>query len=78
VPSSVLAFGSPRFHRLRPEFNGLFEHEEYITLQGIDDPNEGYVDLRTALVWNQSSASAVFLNGGRAAVGLPFLQPLDL
>ena len=30
-----------RFHRLRPEFNGLFEYEEYITLKGIDDPNEG-------------------------------------
>lgn len=31
-----------RYHRLRPEFNGLFEYEEYITLKGIDDPNEGY------------------------------------
>ncbi|KAF6766627.1 cytoskeleton assembly control protein [Ephemerocybe angulata] len=31
-----------RFHRLRPEFNGLFEYEEYVTLKGIDDPNEGY------------------------------------
>ena len=30
-----------RFHRLRPEFNGLFEYEEYVTLKGIDDPNEG-------------------------------------
>ena len=35
-----------RFHRLRPEFNGLFEYEEYVTLKGIDDPNEGYVVLR--------------------------------
>jgi hypothetical protein len=32
-----------RFHRLRPEFNGLFEYEEYISLKGIDDPNEGCV-----------------------------------
>ncbi|ESK98140.1 cytoskeleton assembly control protein [Moniliophthora roreri MCA 2997] len=31
-----------RFHRLRPEFNGLFEYEEYVTLKGIHDPNEGY------------------------------------
>ncbi|EJD51962.1 cytoskeleton assembly control protein [Auricularia subglabra TFB-10046 SS5] len=31
-----------RFHRHRPEFNGLFEYEEYISLKGIDDPNEGY------------------------------------
>ena len=30
-----------RFHRVRPEFNGLFEYEEYVTLKGIDDPNEG-------------------------------------
>ncbi|KIM70189.1 hypothetical protein SCLCIDRAFT_102287 [Scleroderma citrinum Foug A] len=31
-----------RFHRIRPEFNGLFEYEEYISLKGIHDPNEGY------------------------------------
>jgi hypothetical protein len=31
-----------RFHRLKPEFNGLFEYEEYVTLKGIDDPNEGW------------------------------------
>ncbi|KIJ27389.1 hypothetical protein M422DRAFT_784929 [Sphaerobolus stellatus SS14] len=31
-----------RFHRHRPEFNGLFEYEEYVSLKGIDDPNEGY------------------------------------
>ncbi|EPQ60388.1 ANTH-domain-containing protein [Gloeophyllum trabeum ATCC 11539] len=31
-----------RFHRMRPEFNGLFEYEEYVTLKGVDDPNEGY------------------------------------
>jgi len=30
-----------RFHRLRPEFNGLFDYDEYVTLKGIDDPNEG-------------------------------------
>ncbi|KAJ7596645.1 ANTH domain-containing protein [Mycena floridula] len=31
-----------RFHRIRPEFNGLFEYEEYIALKGLNDPNEGY------------------------------------
>ncbi|EJT99996.1 ANTH-domain-containing protein [Dacryopinax primogenitus] len=31
-----------RFHRVHPDFNGLFEYEEYISLKGIDDPNEGY------------------------------------
>jgi hypothetical protein len=30
-----------RFHKHHPEFNGLFEYEEYISLKGIDDPNEG-------------------------------------
>jgi huntingtin-interacting protein 1-related protein len=34
-----------RFHRHRPEFNGLFEYEEYISLKEIDDPNEGYAIL---------------------------------
>lgn len=34
-----------RFHRIRPEFNGLFEYEEYVTLKGIDDPNEGCVNI---------------------------------
>ena len=38
-----------RFHRLRPEFNGLFEYEEYITLKGIDDPNEGCVRFQLYL-----------------------------
>lgn len=41
-----------RFHRLRPEFNGLFEYEEYVTLKGIDDPNEGYVMY---ILWRYSS-----------------------
>ncbi|KAG8987713.1 sla2 Src-like adaptor 2, partial [Tulasnella sp. 427] len=31
-----------RFHRAHPEFNGLFEYEEYVSLKGIDDPNQGY------------------------------------
>ncbi|TIB73304.1 hypothetical protein E3Q23_03038 [Wallemia mellicola] len=31
-----------RFHRHHQEFNGLFEYAEYITLKGVDDPNEGY------------------------------------
>ncbi|KDN49591.1 hypothetical protein K437DRAFT_76853 [Tilletiaria anomala UBC 951] len=37
-----------RFHRHHPEFNGLFEYEEYISLKNIDNPDEGYetiVDL---------------------------------
>lgn len=40
-----------RFHRLRPEFNGLFEYEEYVTLKGIDDPNEGWVSSMSSERW---------------------------
>jgi hypothetical protein len=30
-----------RFHRTHPEFNGMFDYEEYVSLKNIDDPNEG-------------------------------------
>ncbi|KAG5437413.1 hypothetical protein PCANB_000844 [Pneumocystis canis] len=30
------------FHRLHPEFNGMFEYDEYLTLKNTNDPNEGY------------------------------------
>jgi hypothetical protein len=33
------------FHRNHPEFNGLFEYEEYISLKTINDPNEGYARI---------------------------------
>lgn len=31
------------YHRIHPEFNGLFEYEEYLSLKLVDDPNEGWV-----------------------------------
>jgi hypothetical protein len=31
------------YHHLHPEFNGTFEYEEYVSLKGTDDPNEGYM-----------------------------------
>ncbi|KAI8346967.1 ANTH domain-containing protein [Mortierella sp. GBAus27b] len=31
-----------RYHHNHPEFNGTFDYKEYISLKGIDDPNEGY------------------------------------
>ncbi|KAG0299245.1 sla2 Src-like adaptor 2 [Dissophora globulifera] len=31
-----------RYHQNHPEFNGTFDYKEYISLKGIDDPNEGY------------------------------------
>lgn len=30
-----------RYHHNHPEFNGTFDYKEYISLRGIDDPNEG-------------------------------------
>jgi hypothetical protein len=30
------------FHRVHPEFNGLFDYNEYVSLRGTMDPNEGY------------------------------------
>lgn len=33
------------FHRNNPGFNGTFEYEEYISLQTVNDPNEGYESI---------------------------------
>jgi len=30
------------FHKIHPEFNGTFDYEEYVSLKGTSDPNEGY------------------------------------
>ncbi|ORZ41615.1 ANTH domain-domain-containing protein [Catenaria anguillulae PL171] len=30
------------FHRIHPDFTGTFDYEEYTTLKGTADPNEGY------------------------------------
>lgn len=37
------------FHRQHPEFNGLFEYEEYISLKSINDPNEGWEPAQNIL-----------------------------
>nr|CRX78959.1 hypothetical protein ls5930a1_00023 [Leucosporidium scottii] len=38
----TLILAKLKFHRNHPDFNGLFEYEEYISLRGVDDPNEGF------------------------------------
>lgn len=38
----TLILAKLKFHRIHPDFNGLFEYEEYVSLRGVDDPNEGY------------------------------------
>ena len=39
-----------QFHRNHPEFNGLFEYEEYISLKSINDPNEGYETITDLMI----------------------------
>jgi hypothetical protein len=31
-----------RFHARYPMFTGTFDYEEYLTLKGVEDPNEGF------------------------------------
>ncbi|KAJ5538007.1 hypothetical protein N7494_007486 [Penicillium frequentans] len=53
------------FHRNHPEFNGLFEYEEYISLKTINDPNEGYetiTDLMTLQDQIDSFQKLIFSN----------------
>jgi hypothetical protein len=30
------------FHKEHPAFSGSFDYEDYVSLRGIEDPNEGY------------------------------------
>jgi hypothetical protein len=30
------------YHRNHPAFSGTFDYEEYVSLMGVEDPNEGY------------------------------------
>lgn len=30
------------YHRNHPYFSGTFDYEEYVSLKGIEDPNQGY------------------------------------
>ncbi|KAI8591827.1 ANTH domain-containing protein [Geranomyces variabilis] len=38
------------YHRLHPEFSGTFDYDEYVTLKGVDDPNEGFETINDLLV----------------------------
>ncbi|KND01386.1 uncharacterized protein SPPG_03197 [Spizellomyces punctatus DAOM BR117] len=37
------------YHRLHPEFSGTFDYEEYVTLKGVEDPNEGFETINDLL-----------------------------
>ncbi|KAK9703390.1 sla2 Src-like adaptor 2 [Basidiobolus ranarum] len=30
------------YHRMHPEFTGNFDYDDYVSVKGVDDPNEGY------------------------------------
>ncbi|KAI9011326.1 ANTH domain-containing protein [Gaertneriomyces semiglobifer] len=37
------------YHRLHPAFSGTFDYEEYVTLKGVEDPNEGFETINDLL-----------------------------
>ncbi|KAK5136169.1 hypothetical protein LTR08_004006 [Meristemomyces frigidus] len=70
------------FHRNHPEFNGLFEYEEYITLKSINDPNEGYetisdlMNLQDQIDSFQKLIFAHFRSGSNNECRISALVPL--
>ncbi|KAK4540614.1 hypothetical protein LTR36_009044 [Oleoguttula mirabilis] len=70
------------FHRNHPEFNGLFEYEEYITLKSINDPNEGYetisdlMNLQDQIDAFQKLIFAHFRSGANNECRISALVPL--
>lgn len=71
-----------RFHRHRPEFNGLFEYEEYVSLKGIDNPDEGYqtisdlMDLQDQIEGLQKLIFAHFRHSANNECRISALVPL--
>ncbi|KAJ1562129.1 sla2 Src-like adaptor 2, partial [Nowakowskiella sp. JEL0078] len=37
------------YHRAHPEFTGTFDYDEYVSLKGIEDPNEGFETIHDLL-----------------------------
>ncbi|TGO54655.1 hypothetical protein BOTNAR_0262g00110 [Botryotinia narcissicola] len=70
------------FHQQHPDFNGTFEYEEYISLKGINDPNEGYetisdlMTLQDKIERFQKLILAHFRNGGHNECRISALVPL--
>lgn len=70
------------FHRDHPEFNGLFEYEEYISLKSINDPNEGYetindlMNLQDQIDAFQKLVFSHFLSGTNNECRISALVPL--
>jgi len=70
------------FHQQHPDFNGTFEYEEYISLKGINDPNEGYetisdlMALQDRIEQFQKLIFAHFRSGGHNECRISALVPL--
>ena len=70
------------FHANHPDFNGTFEYEEYISLKGINDPNEGYetisdlMALQDRIEHFQKLIFSHFRNGGNNECRIAALVPL--
>lgn len=70
------------FHGQHPDFNGTFEYEEYISLKGINDPNEGYetisnlMTLQDRIEQFQKLIFSHFRNGGNNECRISALVPL--
>lgn len=70
------------FHGQHPDFNGTFEYEEYISLKGINDPNEGYetisnlMTLQDRIEQFQKLIFSHFRSGGNNECRISALVPL--
>ena len=70
------------FHQQHPDFNGTFEYEEYISLKGINDPNEGYetisdlMALQDRIEHFQKLIFSHFRGGGNNECRISALVPL--
>ncbi|KAF4635611.1 hypothetical protein G7Y89_g2482 [Cudoniella acicularis] len=70
------------FHSQHPDFNGTFEYEEYISLKGINDPNEGYetisdlMALQDRIEQFQKLIFSHFRGGGNNECRISALVPL--
>ncbi len=70
------------FHQQHPDFNGTFEYEEYISLKGINDPNEGYETISDLMMLQdrieqfQKLIFSHFRSGGNNECRISALTPL--
>jgi hypothetical protein len=50
------------YHNLRPFFSGTFDYEEFVSLKGVQDPNEGYLFV----VMEGHASNSSFLSSSRS------------